>query len=161
MYFDGESTPTIVGTGTEDYIGTAWGQGAFMNRYTGCLAANDSADRWSFYRYHVPDPVYFSSGIKVTWQQIGGNMKSVVEDLQAANVSLIPVTIDDMEKSGRLIFLYEPGKTTDLKNSGHPDNWTNFYRSDDVSATAFFYLNTPGGVLPDIKPATYRTFNLK
>jgi hypothetical protein len=162
MYVDEDSSlPTLVGTGTEDYIGTAWGQGAFMNRYTGCLAANDSTDRWSFYRYHVADPIYFSSGIKVVWQQIGGNMKAVVQELQAANVPLIPVTVDDMEKSGKLIFLYEQGKHTDLKNADLPEAWTNFYRSDDVAATAFFYLNTPAGVLPAIKPTPYRVLNLK
>src|SRR5689334_394166 len=81
MYLDNDGEfPTLVGTGTEDYIGSAWGQGAFYNRYTGCLAANDTLDKWSFYRYHVPDPVYFSSGIKVTLQQIGGNMKKVVQE---------------------------------------------------------------------------------
>ena len=162
MYIDNDSGfPTLVGTGTEDYIGTAWGQGAFTNRYTGCLTANDTLDKWSFYRYHVPDPVYFSSGIKVTLQQIGGNMKSVVREMQEQNVPLIPITVDDMAKSGKQIFLYEKDKLTSLKEREDlPENWTNFYRSDDVSATVLYYLDKPTGNLPAIPAVNYRTAKL-
>ncbi len=162
MYIDNDSGfPTLVGTGTEDYIGTAWGQGAFNNRYTGCLTANDTLDKWSFYRYHVPDPVYFSSGIKITLQQIGGNMKSVVNEMQEQKVPLIPVTVDDMAKSGKQIFLYEKDKVTNLKDRKDlPENWTNFYRSDDVSATVLFYLDAPSVNLPAIQAVNYRTTNL-
>jgi len=162
MYIDNDSGfPTLVGTGTEDYIGTAWGQGAFTNRYTGCLTANDTLDKWSFYRYHVPDPVYFSSGIKVTLQQIGGNMKSVVREMQEQNIPLIPITVDDMAKSGKQIFLYEKDKLTSLKEREDlPENWTNFYRSDDVSATVLYYLDTPSGNLSAIPAVNYRTAKL-
>ena len=163
MYLDNDGEfPTLVGTGTEDYIGTAWGQGTFQNRYTGCLTANDSLDKWSFYRYHVRDPIYFSSGIKVTLQQIGGNMKPVVQEMQEQKVPLVPITIDDMANSGKQIFLYEKGKVTNLKDRKDlPDNWTNFYRSDDVAATALFYLNTPSGNLPSLPPVNYRTAKLQ
>jgi hypothetical protein len=162
MYLDNDTEfPTLVGTGTEDYIGTAWGQGAFYNRYTGCLTANDSLDKWSFYRYHVPDPVYFSSGIKVSLQQIGGNMKPVVKEMQEQKVPLIPITIDDMANSGKQISLYEKNKITDLnERKDLPDNWTNFYRSDDVSATALFYLDSPSSDLPSLPPVNYRTAKL-
>ena len=162
MYLDNDGEfPTLVGTGTEDYIGSAWGQGLFINRYTGCLAANDSLDKWSFYRYHVPDPVFFSSGIKVTIQQIGGNMKHVVQEMQALNIPLIPITVDDMANSGKQISLYEKNKVTDLKERKDlPDNWTNFYRSDDVSATALFYFNAPSSNLPSLPPLSYRIAKL-
>ena len=161
MFLDNDSThPTLIGTGTEDYIGTAWGQGAFTNRYTGCLTANDTLDKWSFYRYHVPDPVYFSSGIKVTLQQMGGNMKSVVQEMQQQKVPLIPVTVDDMAKSGKQIFLYDKGEVADLKSKDLPENWINFYRSDDVSAAAFFYLDSPSSDLPAMLPVAYRIAKL-
>jgi hypothetical protein len=163
MYLDNDGEfPTLVGTGTEDYIGTAWGQGTFQNRYTGCLTANDSLDKWSFYRYHVRDAIYFSSGIKVTLQQIGGNMKPVVQEMQEQKVPLIPITVDDMANSGKQIFLYEKGKVTNLKDRNDlPGNWTNFYRSDDVAATALFYLNTPSSNLPSLPPVNYRTAKLQ
>ena len=37
----------------------------------------------------------------------------------------------------------------------------NFYRSDDVSATAYFYLNKPSNNLPDLPDAALRVKNLK
>jgi hypothetical protein len=37
-------------------IGTAWGQGKFINNYTGCTVADDSLLQWAFYRFHIPDP---------------------------------------------------------------------------------------------------------
>src|SRR5688500_16496525 len=69
---DSRTTPTLVGTGTEDYIGTAWGQGAYINRYQGAPIATWEGDgRWTFYRFHVPDPVFFSRDIEVGMQMIG------------------------------------------------------------------------------------------
>src|SRR5687768_1726237 len=42
MYLDGDSQfPTLIGTGTEDYIGSAWGQGQFAHRYQGCPVADE------------------------------------------------------------------------------------------------------------------------
>ena len=43
IYLDGDTQyPTIAGTGSEDYIGSAWGLGTFTNLYQGCTIANDS-----------------------------------------------------------------------------------------------------------------------
>lgn len=52
VYLDGDREwPTLEGTGTEDYIGTGWGQNQYSNLYQGSLVA-DSAKMWySFYRY--------------------------------------------------------------------------------------------------------------
>lgn len=70
MYLDGDKDyPTLNGTGTEDYIGTAWGQGKFINSFTGCTVADDSLLQWAFYRYHIPDPVFFKEACRVTIQQ--------------------------------------------------------------------------------------------
>jgi hypothetical protein len=67
-----------------------------------------------------------------------------------------------MANSGKQIFLYEKNKVTILKDRKDlPDNWTNFYRSDDVSATALFYLNTPTSSLPSMRPVSYRIAKLK
>ena len=44
IYLDGDSDlPTLNGTGTEDYIGTGWGQGLFTHLYQGCLVAAQSS----------------------------------------------------------------------------------------------------------------------
>jgi hypothetical protein len=59
MYLDGdEQHPTIAGTDTEDYTGTAWGLGRFANRYQGCPVADTIHHIWSFYRWHIPDPIF-------------------------------------------------------------------------------------------------------
>lgn len=158
MYLDDDTEwPTLAGTGTEDYIGTGWGQGAYVNRYAGCTIADPASRQWCFYRLHVPDPVYFNTSCKVALQQIGGDPKSSVAEMQKAGVPLIPVTIDS---GGKLTLLYEEGKVTDLSTPDLPDGWTNYYRSDDVSATAYFYLNTPASNLPALQTVEYRIAKL-
>ena len=49
MYVDGDrDLPTIVGTGTEDYIGTGWGEGQFHTRYQGSLIADGKRGQYGF-----------------------------------------------------------------------------------------------------------------
>lgn len=159
IYLDGDDAhPTLAGTGTEDYIGTGWGQGGYFNDFAGCLIADDKNRQWSFYRFHLPDPVFFDKDCKVTLQQIGGNPKKNVQELIDKGFPLIPVTID---QDGKLIHLMKEGGNIPLTDPSLPDGWTNFYRSDDVSATAYFYLDQPAGNSPELAPLTLRTWNLK
>ncbi|RKX46166.1 MAG: DUF2961 domain-containing protein, partial [Verrucomicrobia bacterium] len=73
VYLDGDAQwPTLVGTGLEDYIGTGWGLGAYANQFQGCPIADHKTGRYSFYRYHIPDPIYFDEDCRVVIQQIGG-----------------------------------------------------------------------------------------
>jgi hypothetical protein len=158
IFLDGDHDyPTLVGSGTEDYIGTAWGQGKFCNNYTGCLVADAPNLQWAFYRFHIPDPVYFKSGCMVSIQQIGGNTKEIVTALQKQNVELIPVTIHN---APNLYRVYEKDSILDLTKPGLPDGWTNFYRSDDMASTAYFYLDSPGNDLPVIQPVEIRIWKL-
>jgi len=159
VYLDGDSQfPTLVGTGSEDYIGTGWGQGEFFNDYSGCLLANKDSMGWAFYRYHVPDPIYFKSDCKVTLQQIGGNRKEMVAGLQKKNILLIPLGVDE---AGKVHPLYKKDSLVQLDTPGLPEGFSNFYRSDDVSATAYFYLNRPSNNLPPLASLSLRTVNLK
>ncbi len=158
VYFDGDSDfPTLVGTGTEDYIGTAWGQGIFNHQYQGCLVADKEKGLWAFYRFHIPDPVYFNDGCKVTIQQMGGEIKQKVIELIDKGAKLIPVTIS---KKGKFTKLLEMDPVPDLKDEKLHEGWTNFYRQDDVSATAYFYLDRPENNLPLIAPKETRVANL-
>lgn len=153
-----EQYPSLNGTGTEDYIGTGWGQGAFINQYAGCTIADEARNQWSFYRLHVPDPVFFHAKCKVAIQQIGGNTKAEVLAMQKAGAQLIPVTVD---QGGKLHRLYQDGASKPLDSSDLPDGWVNFYRVDDVSATSYFYLDKPENSLPKLQPVDYRTYRLK
>ncbi|TMJ16654.1 MAG: DUF2961 domain-containing protein, partial [Alphaproteobacteria bacterium] len=152
--------PSLVGTGTEDYIGTAWGQGAYVNRFQGAPVADEALGRWTFYRFHVPDPIFFARGIEVSLQQVGGARKADVIALQKAGVPLIPVTIDP---GSRVNFqqLLTRNPPVPLTDPSLPDGWTNFYRSDDVAAVAYFYLDRPENGLPALAPGSERTAALR
>jgi hypothetical protein len=157
IYLDGDGElPTLNGTGTEDYIGTGWGQGLFTHAYQGCLVADEKTRQWAFYRYHIPDPVYFSEDCKVAIQIIGGEMRDKVREYVKNGATLIPITVFGKE----LIKLLEMSSPPQLADKNFPDGWTNFYRQDDVSATAYFYLNTPVSDVPTIQDVKIRTAGL-
>jgi len=42
-----------------------------------------------------------------------------------------------------------------------PSGWTNFYRQDDVSATAYFYLDKPVSGLSALAPVGARSVALR
>jgi hypothetical protein len=159
VYMNGDTDyPTLVGTGTEDYIGTAWGQGQYYNMYQGCPIADPDNLQWTFYRYHIPDPVYFKTDCEVTLQQIGGSEKSNVLALQKKGVDLIPITI---HQAPAFTHIYQPEEVVDLEDPNLPEGWVNFYRSDDIASSAYFYFEKPSNGLPQIQPASVRIWNLE
>ncbi|HYD54562.1 MAG TPA: glycoside hydrolase family 172 protein [Gemmatimonadaceae bacterium] len=131
VYLDGDvALPTLVGTGTEDYVGTAWGQGAFAHRYQGSPIADERAKQWAFYRYHVPDPIWFRRDARVTIQQIG----------YLADHSRGPFV-----RTGRTLMRAGAGEVPmNLAQDGK------FERSDDWSSCAYFYLDRPENGLPPL-----------
>ncbi len=80
FYFEGDDQfPTICGTGTEDYFGSAWGIGEFQTNYLGCTLHRNRYV--SMYRWHVTDPIRFQKLQKVTIQQLKWD-KGVNETVQ-------------------------------------------------------------------------------
>ena len=135
VYLDGDKEfPTLCGTGTEDYIGTGWGQGGYSNRYQGCTVADGAKMQYAFYRFHVPEPVYFYQDIKVTIQQIGYAGEQELLKMKQLNKTIYK-TGQEMEA---VKF------TTDLKS-------LIFERADDVSSCVYFYLTRPENRLPVVK----------
>ncbi|HEY0743436.1 MAG TPA: glycoside hydrolase family 172 protein [Chryseosolibacter sp.] len=158
MYLDGDTNfPTLIGTGTEDYIGTAWGQGQYAHRYQGCPLADEKNKQWSFYRYHVPDPVYFNNSLSVMFQQIGGEMTDFVRRLKKKGAVMRPVSVAAGDKFYKL---FDMNPIPDLMDSTFPQGWTNYYREDDFSSTAYFYLDKPMNGLPALQNVQQRTRNL-
>jgi hypothetical protein len=155
MYIDGDGAfPTLAGTGTEDYFGTGWGQGTFSQRYQGCLIADETKEQYAFYRYHVPDPVYFDKEIRVTIQQMGGDGKTSVLQMLKEGVPIVPVSV---AYGDTFVKLLEGEKPVDLETHDSPSGaWTNYFRQDDVCATAFFYLDRPENGLPPLAPVAER-----
>jgi len=156
MYLDDDTEyPTLVGTGTEDFAGSGWGLDKFINRYSGCTLADGINQRWAFYRYHIPDPIFFKEKCRVTIQTMGGDFKSKVISMMDKGVKLVPVTIHDVPV---LHNIYIKDKITDLKSGNLPDGWVNFYRSDDWSSAAYFYLDKPVNELPSLQKVSIRTY---
>jgi len=159
MYLDGDTKyPTINGTGAEDYIGSAWGLGTFTNWYQGCTIANDSTGQFNFYRWHIPDAIYFNTDIKVTIQQIGGWMKEDMKRLHQRGVNFKPITVDGPAGFTRLLDMEKPALLTD---PAFPEGWVNFYRIDDYSSVSYFYLDKPASSLSSLSPLNVRLKGVK
>jgi len=159
MYLDGDAKyPTINGTGSEDYLGSAWGVGKFINRYQGCTIASDSAREYNFYRWHVPDAIYFNKDIRVTIQQIGGGGTKEVQELFKKGVKLQPVSV---ARDAGFIRLIEMEKPPSLNDKDFPEGWVNFYRIDDYSAVSYFYLDRPTNNLPALASVSERVKKVK
>ncbi|MCP4643125.1 MAG: DUF2961 domain-containing protein [bacterium] len=73
FYIDGEETPSLRGTGTEDYFGDAWGFRQFSTPFYGVSLweGYQAGDRVTAYRWHLPDPVTFTESLKVTIEHRG------------------------------------------------------------------------------------------
>ncbi len=145
MYIDGDTEfPSLCGTGTEDYIGTAWEQGEYSTLYQGCPIADFKNNQFAFYRFHIPDPVYFSKDIRVTIQQIG-----------FCNFNLR----DQLAKEPNTYYKAGAGKPEfDMKNPIELPPYLE--REDDVSSCSYFYLDKPETSLNEIDPVEKRVEDL-
>lgn len=103
FYIDGdEKYPTICGTGMEDYFGGSWSFASnengriveqnystpylgypFYSRHDSLVwnqyHNDDCPPMRGFYRWHIPDPVFFEENLKVTVQQIGVSHNGLFE----------------------------------------------------------------------------------
>lgn len=75
VYMDGDTDfPTICGTGSEDYVGLAWGIQQTPFLYNGCslnLKHEETGKVFvSMYRWHLPDPIAWQRQARITIQQI-------------------------------------------------------------------------------------------
>lgn len=76
IFIDGEEwPPSLHGTGTEDYFCCAWGYptGKYGAPYHGVSLAGGSTEgeraysgKWTMYRFHIEDPIYFKKSIRFT-----------------------------------------------------------------------------------------------
>lgn len=154
-YLDGDKDyPTLVGTGTEDYIGSAWNLGAFSNLYQGAPIVDKEKKQFAFYRYHIPDPIYFNTDCRITIQQMGGAGRDLIRGIAKAGGRVKPVSV--MTPKGLIKLLEEPS-FPDINDDKFPaDEWVNFHRVDNYSATAYFYLDKPENNLPALQPLAER-----
>lgn len=136
--------PTLCGTGTEDYIGTGWGQGRYAHQWQGCPIADDALFRFAFYRLHGPDPVLFHQRLRLTIQRIG-----YLSPEQSLHI-----------RTSRAPFKSLNDSVYDLDR---PDTWKGglFERAnDDWASCAWFYLDRPENGLPALAPFSERIAGL-
>lgn len=133
FYVDGDTDhPTLCGTGTEDYVATGWGQGRFTQLYHGSPLCDDETRAYGFYRWHVPDPIYFHESLRVTIQQIG----HCFGDGRRFLLKRVVATGEPVYAAG------QDSAAADLSEDG-PAGGVLFERQDDWSSVAFFLLDRP------------------
>jgi hypothetical protein len=95
MFIDGDQQyPTICGTGTEDYFGGAW---CFGENYSAPFLGfqhvtgkwGEPGARMTLYRFHIQDPVFFKSDLRVTIQALGWQSEARFLPLQDDVASVV------------------------------------------------------------------------
>jgi hypothetical protein len=81
IFIDGDTLPTINGTGTEDYYNGAWdfGYQSFAYQHNGAPSIVDPeriGGRYCLYRWHTESPITFEKSIKVTIEHGHANHRS-------------------------------------------------------------------------------------
>jgi lysophospholipase L1-like esterase len=136
IYVDGDKQyPTLVGTGTEDLVGSGWGLAGFNHLYQGCLLTEKKDRVWGFYRYHIPDPVFFQKSVRVTLQQMSGASRSHLKTLRES----------DRPELVRTHRVFDPA-------SDAQSDWENFEAPQDVCATAYWYQTLPSPTFGPLEP---------
>jgi len=171
IYLDGDRDwPTLVGTGTEDYIGTGWGQGVFRGRYFGSLVSDSKNDIYAFYRFHLDDPVYFQKACRVTIQQIGNTSTDRLREMIANGENTKPLWVLDLhdedvlnitKQAPSIYLLQEMTNLPSFDDPRHPQGGCHYWREDDVSATVYFYLDKPENSLPSLATGEVRIKNMQ
>jgi len=75
FYIDGEPTPSIQGTGTEDYFLMAWGMSKGLYPFFGCIRWSPEGEipgtEYCMYRWHIADPVRFEKSLRFEIEHTG------------------------------------------------------------------------------------------
>lgn len=165
VYLDGDTKfPTLCGTGTEDLVGSGYGQGKYDhlyqgNHYLSKEGASEGvksggvvvfADRQGYYRFHVPDPLYFYNDIHIAIQVMGGSSYDLF--LKAM----------DKDPNLKLMKTGEAGNYYTRKEleSLDPKIGTTVERVDDHFATSYWYMDSPTNSLPELVPYEKRVEGL-
>lgn len=80
IYVDGESSPSIAGTGTEDFFNSGWyfNKGVYSALSHGLIIKDKQKFRISAYRFFITDAIPFTSSITVTIEH--GHNNDVIAD---------------------------------------------------------------------------------
>ena len=80
FFIDGETTPSINGTGSEDYFLGAWDFGGRTFSYglfgAPVVGQEKAGGRWSLYRFHLDSPITFTKSLRATIEHGHANHRS-------------------------------------------------------------------------------------
>lgn len=111
-YIDGEKTPSMIGTGTEDFFNTSWcPKEAYSHPYFGYPRVNNDIGwlgRTHMYRFFISDPIYFDKSLKATIEHGHDNnltldLASVAYWYQSEANPLPPAPTKEMRKPKAMI----------------------------------------------------------
>lgn len=97
VYMDGdEEFPTLVGTGSEDWVGLSYGLQQTPFRYNG--ASLSQGKFHTMYRWHLPDPIAWREHARITIQQIQwqGGLAETRDDWSTASFWYEPVPSESL-----------------------------------------------------------------
>ena len=128
MFFvDGATTPTFIGTGSEDYFLGAWdfGGGSYSLPLNGAplVGKEIAGSRWSVYRFHLDSPIPFAKSLKATIEHGHANHRSdtyssVAYRYQAEPHAAFPPLPDVNDRIPVLQFVGGPGNSKGDYSSG-------------------------------------------
>ncbi len=75
VFVDGDTIPTVRGTGTEDYFSSGWyfDTGTYSAPYHGVTIKDSVSGRINAYRWHIEDPIPFTRRLRFTIEHGGTN----------------------------------------------------------------------------------------
>jgi len=75
VFVDGDTMPSVLGTGTEDYFSSGWyfDTGPYSAPYHGVTIKDTLTSRISTYRWHIEDPIPFRQRLRFTIEHGGTN----------------------------------------------------------------------------------------
>jgi hypothetical protein len=79
FFIDGERVPSLQGTGMEDYFNDAWGFRTRTGHWFGQprWQGDNAGDSGCAYRWHLMDPISFSSSLKVAFEHKGNRAEDI------------------------------------------------------------------------------------
>jgi hypothetical protein len=148
FYLDGdEEYPSMLGASLDDYAGSAWlYERCYMHQDSGLLLSRDFPEgggHYGLYVYHRRDPLYFENSCAV----------SISPAVHVRASALLSRLRQQPGLAERLAIPYDLTTLEDMIRAGE-DAYFNCGRLDDMSTTAFYYLDHPESALPYCPPDT-------
>jgi len=133
IFIDGDTLPTLNGTGTEDYFNTSWGapKTPYSTPYFGYARVNNNIGflgRTHIYRFNIQDPIHFDKSLKFTIEHGSNNVMTL---------DLASVAYWYQEKASRVPAIPNAAERKPMPDIGFGDihRWRNEWRKSKGNDT--------------------------